>query len=85
MSRMVMCDRCNAAFYADSRSNKGDYCGVNIDYIDGMSSFHLCRKCHKELWVSFLGTMSADEYDDEFGKDEQLTDADSLAKILMPL
>lgn len=85
MSKMVMCDRCKAAFYTDSRSNKGDYCSIQIEYTDGLSSLHLCRKCHKELWVSFLGTMSDEEYDDEFGKDEQLTNAERWANVLMQL
>ena len=36
MSSMIRCDKCKKMMYADSRSDKGDWCTVRIDYVDGL-------------------------------------------------
>ena len=49
MSEMIECDRCRKTFYTDSRSDKDAYAALTMDYIDGYSSFHLCKKCITEI------------------------------------
>ena len=67
MSSMIRCDKCKKMMYADSRSDKGDWCTVRIDYVDGMSTLHLCKVCHRQFLVEFVRTMKPEEYDDQFG------------------
>lgn len=67
MSQMIMCNKCKKLMYADSRSEKGAYALLRIDYTDGLSSLHLCRICHRQFWTEFLRELTPEEYDDEFG------------------
>ena len=67
MSNMILCDKCKKMMYADSRSDKGDYCTVKIDYIDGLSTLHLCKVCHRQFLVNFTRIIKPEEYDEEFG------------------
>ena len=67
MSSMIRCDKCKKMMYADSRSDKGDWCTVRIDYVDGLSTLHLCKVCHRQFLVEFVRTMKPEEYDDQFG------------------
>jgi len=64
---MIRCDKCGKTMYADSRSNRGDWCTVRIDYVDGTSTLHLCKACHRLFLVEFTGIEEPDEYDDQFG------------------
>ena len=66
MSSMIKCDKCGAMFYQDSRSDKGDYCTMWIEDTQGSSVYHLCRRCHKELLVNFMKTLTPSEYDEVY-------------------
>lgn len=66
MSNAVICDKCKKSFYTDSRSPKGAYCSMTIEYTDGTSFVNLCRECHKKFWVDFLEDCSSEDYDDCF-------------------
>lgn len=68
MSSMIKCDKCGALFYQDSRSDKGDYCAMRIVDTCGSSEYHLCKKCHKELLVNFMETLTYSEYDEAYGE-----------------
>ena len=69
MSTMIMCDRCKKLMYADSRSNKGAYCSMNIQYTDGMTTLNLCRSCHKNFIIDFMELYNTQtEYDEDFGE-----------------
>lgn len=68
MSHMIECDRCKEHFYTDSRSEKDAYCIISIDYINGHSTIHLCKICHREFIVNFLKLMSYEEYLDNYGE-----------------
>lgn len=70
MSSMIMCDRCKSLFYTDSKSDKDAYCNFNIEYIDGLSHGHLCKKCHSEMLINFLKSYTYDEYVDAYGSIE---------------
>lgn len=56
MATMIMCDRCKKLMYADSRSNKGAYCLMNIQYTNGMTALHLLSKMtfSKEKWDEII-------------------------------
>lgn len=41
MSEVIQCDRCELYMYADSRSPKGSWGCISLDYTDGHHSFHL--------------------------------------------
>ena len=75
MSSMIRCDKCKKMMYADSRSDKGDWCTVRIDYVDGLSTLHLCKVCHRQFLVEFTRVLKPEEYDDEFGSwwDDEVT------------
>jgi len=66
VSSMIKCDKCGAMFYQDSRSDKGDYCAMRIEDTQGLSDYHLCKKCHKELLVNFMKTLTPSEYDEVY-------------------
>jgi hypothetical protein len=67
MTQMIRCDKCKKLMYADSRSEKGAYAFLQIDYTDGHSSLHLCRICHRQFLTEFIRELTPEEYDDEFG------------------
>ena len=68
---MIRCDKCMKVMYNDSRSDKDAYCSISILYVDGLSSFHLCKVCHRQLFTEFLRFITPDEYDDEYGWSEE--------------
>ena len=68
MSAMIRCDKCKSLMYADSRSERDAYCSIKIECIDGLSVFHLCKICHRQLLTEFIRCVTPEEYDDEFGK-----------------
>lgn len=67
MSQIIECDRCKKKMYTDCRSHKGDWSTVNIDWIDGYSTIHLCKDCHKLFLIEFMKLYTSEEFDDEFG------------------
>ena len=67
MSNMICCDKCRKTMYADSRSDKGDWCTVRINYVDGMSTLHLCKVCHRQFFVEFTRLLKPEEYDEHYG------------------
>ena len=69
MSEMIECDKCKKKLYKDSRSNKGDYCKVGIDYWDGYSSYHLCKVCFRQFYVEFTRLMTPEEFDEQYGEE----------------
>ena len=70
MTHMIRCDKCQKLMYADSRSPNGSNCYMTIDYTDGYSTYHLCKVCHRQLMTEFLRTMTQEEYDETFGKEQ---------------
>ena len=66
MSEMIKCDKCHAIFYSDSRGEHDDYCTLKIDYTDGLSFYHLCKTCHRQLLTEFMRVMMPEEYDETF-------------------
>lgn len=68
MSRAIICDKCHVSVYADSRSDRGDYCAVSVQDIKGSGEMHLCKVCRRQFYVEFLRMMTAEEYDDEYGR-----------------
>ena len=66
MSHGIICDRCKKPMYADSRSDKDAYCTMSIDYIDGHSTIHLCKLCHKAFRIEFLADINIEEYKEQF-------------------
>lgn len=71
MSEMIQCDKCKKLMYADSRSDRDAYCKINITYVDGYSTIHLCKTCHRQLLTEFFRTLTPEEYDDNFGGAEE--------------
>ena len=71
MSSMIQCDRCHKMMYSDSRSSKGAYCKIGIDYTDGYSTLHLCSRCHRIFMLDFLGEMTLEEYIENYGEWEE--------------
>lgn len=67
MSSMIQCDKCKKLMYNDSRSSKGDYCMIEIKYVDGLSSIELCKTCHRQFMTEFIREYTPEEYDDIFG------------------
>ncbi len=67
MSDMIRCDKCKKMMYADSRSDKGDWCTININYVDGMTTLHLCKNCHRQFLVEFAKLWKPQEYDEQYG------------------
>lgn len=67
MSNMIRCDKCKKLMYADSRSDKGDYCNIGIDYVDGHSTIHLCKTCHRQFRIEFVRDLTSEEYDEIYG------------------
>ena len=70
MSSAVICEGCNKAMYADSRSDKDAYATLNIDYCRDFSQVHLCKKCYRRLAIEYLGYTET-EFDDLFGGVEE--------------
>lgn len=68
MSEMIRCDKCKKLMYADSRSPKGSYCSISVDYTDGYSRMHLCKMCYRQFLTEFMRTMTPEEFDDTFGE-----------------
>lgn len=68
MSQMIRCDKCHVTMYADSRSNKGDYCEIDIKYTDGYSVYHLCKVCHRQLMTEFMRGVKPEEYEEIYGE-----------------
>ena len=68
MSDVILCDKCKKMMYADSRSPKGAYCKLRIDYTDGLTTYHLCHTCHRQLLTEFMRTWTPEEYDETFGE-----------------
>ena len=54
--------------YADSRSDKGSWCTISVDYTDGHSRMHLCKMCYRQFLTEFMRTMTPEEFDDTFGE-----------------
>lgn len=67
MSNMVQCDKCHKTMYADSRSSRGDYALMRIEYVDGCYALHLCKECHRQLLTEFMRIYTAEEYDEQYG------------------
>lgn len=68
MSAMIQCDKYKKLMYSDSRSERNAYCSLKIEYIDGLSTFHLCKICHRQLLTEFIRCETPEDYDDAFGK-----------------
>ena len=66
MSNMIRCDKCKKLMYADSRSDKGDYCRIGIDYVDGNSTIHLCKTCYRQFRIEFVRDFTEEEYDEYY-------------------
>ena len=66
MLKMIRCDKCKKDMYADSRSDKDAYSRITTDYIDGHSTYHLCKVCHRQFVTEFMRIYTPEEYDDEF-------------------
>jgi len=71
VSTMIQCDKCKKLMYADCRSDKDAYCKLNITYVDGYSTLHLCKVCHRQLLTEFIRVITPEEYDEEFGEVEE--------------
>lgn len=69
MSQMIKCDKCHKLMYADSRSEKGAYCKIGVDYTDGFTRMHLCKVCHRQFMTEFMRVLTPEEYDGEFGEE----------------
>lgn len=67
MSLVRKCDKCGEEFYTDSRSEKGAYALVTTRWLDGDSTFDLCRDCYKLFKIDFLGVQTEQEFEEEFG------------------
>lgn len=67
MSRMIKCDKCSVTMYADSRSDKDDYCEIGITYTNGYSVYHLCKACHRQLMTEFMQKVNPKEYEEIYG------------------
>ena len=65
MSELIKCDKCEKLMY---RSGKDVYCKINITYVDGYTTYHLCKVCHRQLLTEFLRTYTPEEYDETFGE-----------------
>ena len=57
--------------YTDSRSDKGAYSLHTMDYVNGHSSYHLCKTCLRQLLTEFLRMYTPEDFDDEFGTTEE--------------
>ena len=71
MSELIMCDRCKKTEFTDNRSEKGAMCRIYIEYTDGLSGYHLCKKCHKKFLTDFMRDLTPDDYDDIYGMEEE--------------
>ena len=71
MSEMIRCDKCKKLMYTDSRSNKGAYCKIGINYTDGYTSLHLCKSCYKQFCTEFIKDYTAKEFDQYFGAESE--------------
>lgn len=67
MSNMIQCDKCKKLMYPDSRSDKGDYCTIGINYVDGHTTLHLCKVCHRQFMTEFVRIDTPESYMDTFG------------------
>ena len=67
VSNMIKCDKCHKMMYSDSRSERGSFCEMQINYTDGLSVFHLCKACHRQLLTEFMRDMKPEDYDDDYG------------------
>ena len=67
MTTLIECDKCKKKMFADSRSERGAYCVLSIDYTDGLSTYHLCNTCHRQLLTEFMRVMTPEHYDEYFG------------------
>ena len=46
---------------------------MQINYTDGLSVFHLCKACHRQLLTEFMRDMKPEDYDDDYGTMEDGT------------
>ena len=76
MSKMIKCDRCGKLIYDDSRSDKGAYSSIIMQYTDGTSLINLCAECHMKLLTEFLNLYSVQEFIDTFGDPAYKLDVD---------
>lgn len=67
MSTMIRCDKCKKDMYADSRSDKDAYAKLNTDYIDGYSTYHLCKACFRQFLTEFMRAWTPGEFDEMCG------------------
>lgn len=67
MSTMIRCSKCKKDMYADSRSDKDAYASLAWNYINGYSSYHLCKTCFRQFITEFMRHMTPEEFDDLFG------------------
>jgi len=67
MSSMIQCDKCKKTMYTDSRSDKDVYASLASNYIDGYSSYHLCKICFRQFLTEFMRTWTPEEFDEMFG------------------
>ncbi len=70
MSEMIRCDKCKKLMYTDCRSDKDAYCKLNVTYVDGYSTFHLCKACYRQFLTEFMRIKTPEEFDEEFGEVE---------------
>ena len=70
MSEMIQCDKCKKLAYTDSRSEKDAMCHMKIDYVDGLSTLHLCKSCYRQFCTEFVRDYTPEEFDDTFGRIE---------------
>lgn len=68
MSVMIRCDKCKRTMFADSRSSKDEYAKVQTDYIDGYSTYHLCKICFRQFLTEFMGSWTPKEFDEMCGE-----------------
>ena len=68
MSNIIRCDKCGRYMYADSCGNKDDYAQIDITYIDGYSTYHVCKACFRQFFTEFMRTLPARRIDETFGE-----------------
>lgn len=76
MSNGIICDRCNKAFYSDSRSDKDAYATIVVDFDRSQSYLHLCKSCYKEFYIEFSSPNKTDnkQYWDDFYEEVKTDD-----------
>ena len=68
MSNIIRCDKCKKDMYADSRSDKDAYAQINTTYVDGYSTYHLCKVCFRQFLTEFMRTCTPEEFDETLGE-----------------